>query len=239
MKRFLFILCAALTLPASAAPLDRAFDSLDGDYPLARLIGGGISLLGGGATALAGVALQMDGKAPTDETLIGLVGTGLGTVIAADGFIRLFSRSSAERVFPHYRNFPAGKPKEYGGDKDKAQYGEGILKEVADEGRHSRFLRGALDLMTSGCYWYLYAKGPKTVDARGNESGKDIYRHMIFPASFFAATALYRFLLSSPEEKAWAEYKEGSSRNSSTPVRWDVVGVLSPEAPFLAAVMTF
>lgn len=247
MNRCLFIffvlLFGGLGYQARAQPqkllLDDAFYGLQSQSRLARYLGGSLSFLGGGASALSGVALQMDGQSPLDETLIGFAGTAIGTAMAVDGLTRIFGLSSAERLAVHYHHFPKGTPKEYGGNKTKEQYGVSVLESLASDARNYRRIRSVLDAGLAGCFWYLYAKGRREVDANGKVSGNDIYPKLLVPGIFFSAVALYRFILSSPEERAWKDYQNGKTANVSSALDWHFSSRVSSDGALFVATLSF
>lgn len=205
--------------------LDAAFADLEDGYPSTRIWGSLVSMLTGGASFVGGTLLAFDGARPTDEAIAAYALATLGAVDGIDGMIRFGRRSSAELALPHYKSFPAGKPAAYGGDKDKVQWGEETLARLADEARTERFLRGALDILTAGCYLYLNHKGDVSFDASGQQSGNRYYKYLVYPAAFLALVGVYRILFTSPEERALARYRETG--------RGDRAGETDPVAFFI------
>ncbi len=218
---------------AKIRSLDLAYRQLDDAYPSSRAIGGTISIITGAAVGFGGFFLMIDTSRPTDEGIVGAIGMCAGIATGVDGIVRAFGRSSAEALIPHYEHFPAGKPAEYGGLKDKAQYGEEQLSLMMSESRTSRWLRAGLDLVAAGSYFYLYTK---------KDGGKWAYQYLLGPAIASAAIGVYRILRGSPEERAWAKYEEAlqhGGRAANEPTLELAAGLTPEGGPYLGAVLSF
>lgn len=209
---------AATSVPAAPAAqslrarnLDAAFRSLDTAYPTARVIGGTLSTLTGAFGALGGFLLVIDPTRPGDEAVAGAAIMVGGSIGGLEGLIRLWRRSSPELLIPHYQRFPDGKPVAYGGDKDKIQFGEQTLERLCAEGKQMRLIRGALDLVQAAGYWYLFSRGDKKIDASGGQTGNKYYPYLVTPAAVLTVLAAYRLLFSSPEERAWNDYRDANA----------------------------
>jgi hypothetical protein len=229
-----FVCCQ---LPAATASddiklknLDTAFRGLAASYPGTAILGGSISMVSGAFTGFGGFILSLDGSRPGDEQATGGVAMVTGAVTGVDGLVRFFGKPTATTLSEHYFNFPAGKPAQYGGLQTKLQYGEATLKELASDGKAARILRGVTDLVSAGCYLYLYGKAPT-----GNYNGFE------FPAAALAAIGLYRILKMSPEERAWSSYREANETggHAESPISVEFFASALPGHPVVGSIITF
>lgn len=184
---------------AKASGLNQSFNQIQQSYPSSRVIEGSLSLLYGVPTLFAGTLLAFDGNAPGDEVLTGWLLLLSGTAASVDGLVYGFGESYGEMAVGHYRRF---RTPQYGEGVSREQWATRRLKNLAHTSRRKRYLRAAVDLITAGGYFYLYTKGPKTVNAAGAESGKDVYESLIYPAGAIALLGIYRIFFPSVEESA-------------------------------------
>jgi len=251
MSRILFflliVICAAArseTRDAKVKALDSAFGYLSDGYPRSRVLGGSVSMLNGATAFFGGIFLFSDKIRSNDEALISIAGSTLGAFQFIDGFVRAFGRSSSEYLGTHYQGFPkSGRPKEYGGELDRADYGEQNLTMLADEAKSARLVRGVSDLLLSAGYTYLFFKGERKtlVDSAGTPYlvGNNAYPKLLIPAIFVGATGLYRIFFSSREERARDRFREGAGNRQAESASVNFVALPLPSGPYLGINVSF
>jgi len=243
----LILLCAAArseTKDEKVKALDSSFGYLGDGYPQSRILGGSVSMFNGATAFFGGIFLFSDKIRSNDEAMISIAGSTLGALQFIDGFVRAFGRSSSEYLLTHYQSFPkSGRPKEYGGELDRAEYGELNLKMLAEEAKSARLARGVSDLLLSAGYAYLFFKGERKtlVDSAGTPYlvGNNAYPKLLFPALFVGATGLYRIFFSSREERARDRFREGIGNRQADSPSVDFVALPLPSGPYLGINIVF
>lgn len=184
---------AAVRRPASTAALDTAFARYEEKVGLSRRLGGALSIVSGAFVGFGGFWMSLDQKVSLAESLGGMGGTLLGAVNGFEGLIRVFSPSPLQRLLPHYRALKPGDTPPTGATK--LEYGEWALRWAAEDAGQARVGRAVLDLaMAAGCAGVALST---------------VRRWLYYPAGALAVMGVYRLVFRSPEELAWAGYREG------------------------------
>lgn len=225
LHRFSLLLGLLLILafPAHAkTPLDAAFDQYAEENTRARVLGGGLSLAMGALSGFGGFLIFANPKYPGDEQVAGLGLMAAGAITGSEGFIRMFSESALSYRMKNYRETKPGEAPPIG--KSRQEYGERAIEEEASDAKRDRRLRGVLDIASAAGGLYLALKPNRT-----------LWRDLLYPSIGYAAVGLYRWIFSSPEERALDRLREG--RRSAS--HHDVDFIATPEIAWVQWRLSF